>query len=331
MVPAPIASMAPPSAAPAPSPIRCKALDKKKLVAIGAHGGRAHLPVTANGHVYLFAHEELRARATLLAMPRDGSKTTELGHLTAINPPTALVVDEHAAYFTSGGKLWSLALSGGEPKELLAKVAKPIALGGDSIYGLRCDAERKVDELLRIAKPGKEPTVVASIEQSPGSKKCEYRALAVDDSAAYVSDWAKRRILKLALSDGALTVLAEKQAFPGRIVPGSDAVLFQSSTGIQKVPTAGGRVAHLSDDGAMPFETVAWDARDLYVLHTPAYSERDVLVRLPRAGGKREELEFFRVSDPTAGGGRVDVAVDDQCAYIAHDGSNFTEILARPK
>ena len=103
---APVAASAPAPVArtpkPVPSPIQCKALAKKKLVAIGAHGGRAALPVTANGHVYVFAHEEARARATLLAMPRNGDKAAEIGHVTSTKAPDALVV---------GGTVGAIAVS----------------------------------------------------------------------------------------------------------------------------------------------------------------------------------------------------------------------------
>lgn len=332
---APVAASAPAPVArtpkPVPSPIQCKALAKKKLVAIGAHGGRAALPVTANGHVYVFAHEEARARATLLAMPRNGDKAAEIGHVTSTKAPDALVVDEGAAYFTVGRKLMALPLSGGEARELAPKVGKPLALGGGKLYALRCPADQEADELVSVEGESGTTTVVASIPRASKSTKCEYSALTVTDAAAYVSDWSKRRILKLALTGGALTVLAEKQAFPGRIVPGGGVVLFQSSTGVQQVSDAGGAVKTLTGDGAMPFEALAWDESDLYILNTPAYSERDMVVRLPRAGGKREELEHFRVADVTAGGGRVDLTVDEQCVYLAHDSSRFMEILARPK
>lgn len=318
------------STAPAPSPLRCKALDAKKLVAIGATAGRARLAAAANGRVYVFAQDESGGKVTLVSMARDGSKVSKLGKLTAMQPPSALVVDDQAAYLTFRGTLKRIPESGGEPQDLMKNSGKPLALANGKLYALRCDRERKLDELVSVNKTSGEATVIGSIERK-SPKGCEYSALAVNEATAFVSDWDRRRLLAISLGDGALRVLVEKQPFPGRIALAPDALLYQSADGIMKLPLAGGAATRFAPVGAMPFESMAWDDTHLYVMNTPAYSMREMLIRIARDGGKREELEYFQVSDVTRGGGNVDVAVDEQCAYIAHDGKNYLEILARAK
>lgn len=296
---------------------------------IGSHGGRAHVPVTGDGQVYVFAQEG--ARATLLAMPRDGSAVKKLGRVTTAEPPRALVVQGTSAFFTLPKRLMQLPLEGGEVRELASEIGRPLASSQGKLYALRCSAKEDADELVRINAAGGALASVARIPRTNKNAKCEYRALAVTGAAAYVSDWTGRRILKLALNDGAMTVLAEKQPFPGRIMPSATAVVFQAAAGIRRVDENSGEVGTLSREGAMPFESLAWDERHLYVLSTPAYAERDSLFRLPHDGGKREDLGSFPGTDMVTGDKRVDVAVDDQCVYIAHDGPNYTEILARGK
>jgi hypothetical protein len=326
VVPTPSASVvtAPP---PAPPPSeRCKALEKGKLVAIGSRGGRASGITARAGKVYVFAFEG--AKATLVAMPRDGAKAQSVGSVILNNPPTDLVVDERAAYFVAGKKLQSLLLTGdGKSMELARDLAPALAVRGEAVYAVRCG---KPDALVTIPRAGGEAKVIAEIPQKPGTK-CEYKSMAVDDKTVVVGDWSSRRIFAVDLASGTLSTLVEKQAFLGSIALESDRVEFQASTGILSVPRTGGTAKSITTYGATPFESVVWDERDFYVLHTEAYAVRDTLVRIPRAGGKLEELEFWKVSDVTSGGGRAGVAIDEQCVYVAQNGNDFLEVLARKK
>lgn len=327
--PAPSASVATPvvSSAPMPPPSeRCKVLDKGKMVAIGSRGGRASGITAHGGKVYLFAYEG--AKATLVAMPRDGAKATAVGSVILNNPPTDLAVDDRAAYFVAGKKLLSFVLAGdGKPTELAKDLAPALAVRGGDVYAVRCG---KPDALVKIPRAGGEAKVIADIVQKPGTK-CEYKSMAVDDKTAFIGDWSSRRIFAVDLASGTLSTFVEKQAFLGSIALENDQVEFQASTGILSVARTGGGVKSLTPYGATPFESMVWDERDFYILHTEAYAVRDTLVRIPRAGGKLEELEFWKVSDVTSGGGRAGIAIDEQCVYVAQNGNDFLEVLARKK
>jgi hypothetical protein len=296
------------------------------MVAIGSRGGSVSGMTAKNGKVYVFAYEG--AKASLVAIPRDGSKATVVGSAMLASNPLQLTVDEQTAYFLSSKKLYSLALAGdGKAVEREKDLAPLLAVQGDSVYAMRCG---KPDVLLRIPRAGGEAKSLAEFPRKPGTK-CDYQSIAVDEKTAFVGDWSSRRIHAVDLVSGALSTVVEKQAFLGDIVVGKDQLEFQASTGILRVPRAGGTATSITNYGAMPFESVVWDDRDFYILHTEAYAVRDTLVRIPRAGGKLEELEFWKVSDVTTGGGRAGIAMDEQCIYIAQQGSGFLEVLARKK
>ena len=332
-VPALAASAVAPSSASAtpPKPMlttHCKALVKGKLVAIGAHGGEASGLASAGGLVFAVAKQG--ARASVVQFSRDGAKPTELAHVMVSRSPESLCVDERAAYFTVGSTLYAAPLGGGEIQELAAAFSRPIALGSRSVYGVRCAPERKVDELVQLPREGGDLRVVGSWPRASG-KTCDYHYVAVDGSHAFISDWTARRITAVSLTDGTLTELAVKRPFPQRIAVEATSVAFQSAGGIFRVKKQGAEVVQVSDYGSTPFESMTWDDSGFYVLHTLAYAPSDTLVRIPLAGGKPEQLEGFPVADVTMGGGRVDVAVDDECVYIAHNGADYVEVLARPK
>lgn len=279
-----------------------------------------------NGKVYVFAYEG--AKASLVAMPRDGAKATVVGSAMLANGPMLLTVDERGAYFLSGKKLYSMAFGGdGKAVEYEKDLAPALAVEGDSVYAMRCG---KPDALLKIPRGGGEAKALAEFPRKTGTK-CDYQSIAVDEKTAFVGDWSSRRIYSVDLTSGALGTVVEKQAFLGDIVVGKEQLEFQASTGILRVPRSGGTATSVTNYGAMPFESIVWDDRDFYVLHTEAYAVRDTLVRIPRAGGKLEELEFWKVSDVTLGGGRAGIAMDEQCIYIAQNGNGFLEVLARKK
>lgn len=312
--------------APPPPAERCKALDKGKLVAIGSRGGIASGITARNGKVYVLSYEG--AKASLVAMPRDGGKATVVGSAMLAQSPLELHVDDRAAYFLSGKKLYSIALGGdGKAVEREKDLAPALAVHGESVYAMRCG---KPDALLKLPREGGEAKALAEFPRKPGTK-CDYQSIAVDDKTAFVGDWSSRRIFSVDLASGALGTVVEKQAFLGDIAVGKEQLEFQASTGILRVPRAGGAPTSITNYGSTPFESIVWDERDFYILHTEAYAVRDTLVRIPRAGGKLEELEFWKVSDVTTGGGRAGIALDEQCVYVAQNGNGFLEVLARKK
>lgn len=324
--PAPsLASATPPGAAPRP---HCKALAKGKLVAIGAYGGDITELATHGG--FVFAAVQQGTRASVIRFSRDGEKPKELAHVMVSRSPASLRVDDHAAYFSAGPSLYSAPLGGGPMQKLAPAFSRPLAVSGGSLYGVRCAGkERRVDELLQLPRAGGEARVVGSWPRAAGIA-CDYRYVAVDGSRAFVSDFTGRRIIAISLADGTLSEIAVKRAFPQRIALEATSVAFQAAGGIYRVPKQGGEVVRVTEYGTTPFESVAWDDRDFYVLHTLAYATTDKLLRIPLAGGKPEQLEGFAVSGVTVGI-RVDVAVDDECVYVAQNRKDYAEILARPK
>ena len=76
-----------------------------------------------------------------------------------------------------------------------------------------------------------------------------------------------------------------------------------------------------------------FDADDFWIDQVAPYTWEEVIYRLPRAGGKAERVERFKVSD---GGDSPDdtvdgIAVDDECLYIARHQKSKGSIQARVK
>jgi hypothetical protein len=330
-----VASAAPevsaaPSKPPRPAEPDCKALAKKKLVAIGSFAGKASEIAVREGNVFVLLYAEMQARIEVVMMPRDGGKPTVFGRLTMQVQPGGLVVAEDAAFYSVNTGLMREPFDGTKPTEIARGLSKGIAVRGDEIFAVRCPEAGK-EELVRLPTKGGAPTVVASFA---GAKfgPCNVSSIALDADSAFVSDWAARRVLRVGLRDGKTQELSSNKAFPKRLALGPTSVVFQTSNGLVSVPKTGGAETKLASIGTSPFHLLAWDRGDFYIMNEDAYSMRAVVERMPRSGGKRQEIEWFQVKTVPEGSGVTDMAADEQCLYLSRwdQGRGFSEVLARP-
>jgi len=331
--PAPSTSSAPPAPTaqrPAPS-IPCKAVEKKKLVSLGAQAGEFGALAVDAGNAYLLTFEPGRAQATLKRLPRNGDKGEVVGVSKSPGRLGGLRVDEEAAYFVHGKALRRLPLAGGEAKTLLDDVIRPIALAEQSLWFVRCNSSEKKDELVSLPRAGGEARVHASWPREGASKQCQYGDLAVTKDDVFLTDWTSRRVLGVRRSDGALRELSAKQPFPTRIAVEPEHIVFQAASGLFRVSKAAGPATHVSKWGSTPFHFFAWDERQFFVFNGEAYGMRHTLLVLPPSGGDGKEIEWFAVADVVAGSGVGDIAVDDACVYLAKAANDYVEVLARPK
>lgn len=311
----------------------CKALAKGKLVVLGTHPGHTLRLAARRGDAYLLSFNRGQARIEVVEMPRDGSKPKVFEAHRANNEPRGFAVGEHAAYFTVGQTLVRVPFDGGKPTELGRDFSWGLALRGAELLGVQCKKHGE-QRLVRLPTAGGSPTTVASLPD-PRPGKCRITYIALDGDRAFLSDWAKRRVLRVDLADGSTQVLATKIPFPLRIAVGDSTVAFQMSSGIERVSKDGGKVSPLTSIGATPFHAMGWDRDSFFVLHEDAYSSPAILKRLPRAGGKPKAMEWFSVADITMGSGITDLAVDDQCVYLSRwrrgSSGGYSEVMARPK
>jgi hypothetical protein len=336
--PAPAASAAPAPAASAPTPVadapapaECRALARKKLVAIASRAGKAADIAVRDGDVFALFYKELGARIEVVRVPRSGGKVTVLAPFTQNVHPGGLVVGEDAAFYSVNGRLMREPFDGTKTVEIANGLSKGIAVRESDVFAVRCPT-RGEQELVRLPVTGGEPSVVATFE-GPKAEKCNVSSLALDGDAAYVADWATRRVLRVSMRDKKATELASQQPFPKQIALGDSDVVFQASGGLVSVPKSGGTVKKLASIGSSPDHSVAWDDHDFFIVNEDAYSMKASLERMPRAGGDSTVIEWFPVKTVPEGSGVTDVAVDDQCVYVSRWNSalGYSEILARPK
>jgi len=314
-----------------PPPADCKALARKKLIALTSRAGKAADIALRDGDVFALFYKELGARIEVVRVPRSGGRVTVLGPFTQSVHPGGLVVGEDAAFYSVNGRLMREPFDGTKPTEIANGLSKGIAVRGNDLFAVRCPT-RGEQELVRLPATGGEPSVVARFD-GPKAGKCNVSSIALDGDSAFVADWATRRVLRVGLRDQKTTELATGQPFPKRIALGPSDVVFQASSGLVTVPKSGGPTKKLASIGSSPDHSVAWDDHDFFIVNEDAYSMKASLEQLPRSGGDSKVIEWFPVKTVPEGSGVTDVAVDDQCVYVSrwNSAAGYSEILARPK
>jgi hypothetical protein len=337
--PVPSATLAPSAAGPAesaPKPVRdlprCKALDKSRLVSLGSRATDAVGLEAREGSLYFLTFARERVKTAVVRFPRDGAKPIQLGGYQGPGLPRCFVLAESAALVCVGRALVSIPLAGGEASKLAAGFSDIAAPSSTHAYGVRCDKKGGIDQLVRVKLTGGEVEVAASWPRNKGNS-CDYKAIALDDTHAYVAQWeGGQRLVALSLADGAMRELATDKGFAGRLAVEPDAIVANVPGGIFRVPKIGGAPRHLTKLGAAPFSEFAWDPAALYVLETEAYSMDHFIAKVPIEGGKEQRIETLAVQDSLTGSEAMAITVDDQCLYFARkrEDERF-EILARPK
>ena len=330
----PSATPSAPSASSASAPRgdlpRCKALDKGRAAALGT---RTTAPVgfeARDGGVYWLGFSQPMAKVELVRFGRDGAKPTELGSYKGPGEPKSFVLAGSSALFSIQRAVIQIPLAGGEPVKLATDFPSVIAANATHAFGVRCDKKTETDTLVRVSLAGGDVETAASWPRTKGRDVCDYKGLAVDASHAFVGDWGDRRVLSVALADGSTRQLTT-DAYPSRFGIEQESLVFNGQNGIYRVAKTGGEPKQLTRLGGAPFSTWAWDSRAIYVLETLPYSKEHSLVKVPREGGKEQQLEGLSVPWVLEGPGLRHIAVDDACVYFAVVREAYSELMARPK
>ncbi len=315
---------------------RCKALGKRGVVSIATHGEQFLAMAAREGVVFVLTYQQPMARVMLLSVPRSGEPTRKLSTFQGPGEPRGFAFTNEAAYLTENKALIRLGLDGSSAR-LAKDFAEGVAGDGRHVYGVGCGPKGGPDHLQRIEVTGGEPEQLAEIQRagvSSDGPACDYRYVALGDSAVYVSDWAGRRILTVDRESHAVKVLAEKKAFPQRIQLAPGELTFQAAGGLYRVELPSGAPQRIAELANTPFARFVADARDYWIDQAEAYALDEKIYRLARSGGKPREVQRFKALDPNeapADTGVDGIAVDDECLYIARHQPGYSAILAAAK
>jgi len=217
--------------------------------------------------------------------------------------PRRLALDEERVYFYDGcgsGRLQSVPKAGGPTQEYMISVSdsgRAIAVGGDSIYFSDYG-------LLRIPKAGGTQTVIEDAHF--------VYAVAADDRGVYWSGPLRAsstfRVFAYHPGDTGATMLATVSSAGNHLTIDDETIYFSANSGIARMPRAGGDVTMLVAS------TSSWRIAvdDRFVYWTVGFSGSGgyTINKVRKSGG---EPTVIGEGD----GAYVDLAVDDNCVYVA--------------
>lgn len=157
-------------------------------------------------------------------------------------------------------------------------------------------------------------------EQDGGGAVCDYQSTIVDATAVYAANWNRRQIIRISISDGSVTPLSTKRAFPSSLVFDGHDILFQAAGGLYRVPKDAPNVTRISELGSAPFTFVAHAGPITYVHQSEPYVPEKRTYELVRATGKPKKIELYRALEPTdtpPDTGIRALAVDEEYLYTA--------------
>jgi hypothetical protein len=321
--------------------VHCKALGRRGRIAIGVLREELVALVPEEDQVYAFTYHRDLARVTLSRIRRDGAPLEVIGRHTALGEPKGFALTTAAAYFTRNRTLYRLSRHDGNTEELAKGFSSGIAVYGNDVYGVSCDAKKPPDHLVRIATTGGSVEPLAVIERAKGPDQdgsgapCDYRSLAADGSAVYVASWGSRSVLAVSLAERAVRELAKRKPFPSNLHLEGEDVLFQAAGGIFRTAKSDAHTERVTDLGSAPFALVAYSDQGLYIHEGKAYVEEEWTYALPWSTGKAERIEYYRLLKPDdvtgPGVGIRGIAVDDECIYTARQVESHIELYARSR
>jgi len=323
-----------------PPAIHCKALSKRGLVSIGVLREELLQLAVDGPNVMAFSYHPGLARISLTQFRRDGTAPVVIGRHTSRGEPKSPVLQAEAAYFTRNKALYRMPRDGGATVELASGFAASIAVQGGYVYGVRCDAKQPKDQLNRVAIAGGPIEWVADIEhttpaeQDPGTFECDYHSLVADSQAVYAGHWNGRRILRIALADRTVTTLATKTTYPESLHLIDDKLYFQAQYGVYRSSKTNADAVRVTELGAAPFTLIAYSREGLIIHASEPYANEEWTYAFPFATGVPSKLEYFKAQKPEqvpADTGIRDIAVDDECVYIARQLEGYLAIYARKR
>lgn len=300
-----------------PPATRCKAIEKAKPV-VGLFGGSGTgLGVaTRGGRVLALVH--LGGRVVPISVARDGADRRQLPGFASPLEADVFRVDDDAVYFVASRRLVRTAFDGSAPSVLLTDASPSFALHGDFVYAVDCNSR-----LVRLDRRGGASTVVADLKTT-NDPHCRRKRLAVDGATASLGD------REVDLLTGTSREAHETWVYPGDVTS-TKARLWYHRDG-QLLPSPP------TDDARMPMSWLeanaegAWTESHWFHLAHGDYRRTEAILRVDRMTAEVKVLDSWRLADPIFGGGRVGIAVDDQCLYVMTNLPNDKafEIAARP-
>lgn len=320
---APSASAASASpSAPASSDRPCKALGKKGTLELSPVNEYELQLSAAPDALYALGYTHELARVRLYRFSRAGGPIQMVAEQKGLGDRKRFAVAGGAAYYAQAGKLVRLGPKQGEAALLYEGIQSPVAVVGDQVLGIACDAKAKADRLLQVPVAGGEAQLVAELPHAAGTQ-CQYSALVADEREVFIADWKGHSVRAVSRADKSVKDIVTKRGFPGPLLLESDALVYLSTSGLTRVARDGsdGKQLAGSDIALAPYSALGQSQRDYWVFDALAYSPATNLHRLPRAGGASQIVMVLKNADPNAGPemgqGFVDFAVDDECVYVA--------------
>lgn len=322
---APRAAVAPSSSAAPPGAVAdqpCKALGKKGTTELSPINEAELQLAAAPEALYALGYTHELARVKLYRFSRAGGPVEAVAEQKGLGDRKQFALASGAAYYTQAGKLVRLGPEKGEAHVLYEGMQSPVAVVGDQVLGIACDSKAKFDRLLQIPTTGGQPQLVAELPHGSGGT-CRYSSVVADQRDVFIADWNGHSVVAVSLADKSVKNIVTKRGFPGPLLLESDALVYLSTDGLNRVARDGSASKRLADsDRALaPYSYIAESTNDYWVFDALAYAPTTTLHRIPRAGGPAQAVMVLKNADPSAGPemgqGLVDFAVDDQCVYVA--------------
>jgi hypothetical protein len=250
----------------------------------------------------------------LWTAPKDGSAPPQLLVSGNDHSVRSFVVHGDEVFFATRHAIGSVAVTGGDTRQLVSIPSDPILLVGDGQF------------LYHTVFDGS-ATYRISVDTHKSERFCpggKHQTLAVDDDNLYVASYYGGTISAIAKKTRHRRNLVEGAPHPVRVAVDDRFVYFtnEGDGTVRRVPKRGGRVEVLARNQEQQ-EQMTLDAKYLYwATRTP--SGEHALMRILRGvDGANPERAFVGLRHP---GG---MATDDGFIYVANKGSG--DVLRIPK
>lgn len=305
------------SAPPRAPAHRCAVTDPKKPAALGTIANLEQLVDAGDGSLYLTTWNTSTLKGEVLAVPVDASGQKKLWAFgpekSANDAVSSLAMAPDAIYLTKSGALMRMKLEGGAPESVADGFGSSVSVSGEFAYGLRYDAAGKRDVAVRVPTKGGPVEELYARPREGGGERPGFAAITATDRYAFIADSGKRTLLRVELASKTATELASGLAYPnGAHVAGESVFVTTQTTGVYRVPIAGGKAEEVSGKGDKVDALYGFDATHLYAYDSgPSDGGPDYLPlsRISLGGGKPEPVHSVKTS-------LTDFVVGSDCLYL---------------
>lgn len=252
-------------------------------------------------HVYYATSGSGCTDGTIERVPKCGGPVEVLA---ADEPnPRAIALDAERVYYydsCSSGLLRSVPKAGGPIRDYTISVSdsgRALAVGGDNIYFSDYG-------LLRMPTAGGTQTVINDADY--------VYMVAADERGAYwlgpIGGGPTFGVFAYRRGETGSTRLATPSSVGNAIAIDDDTIFFSASSGIARMPREGGAITNVAASSTS--WRIAVDARFVYWTVGFAGSGGYTVNKAPKSGGESTVIG-------SGDGAYVDIAVDENCAYVA--------------